>query len=226
VVFDLDGTLIDSYRAITASVNHARAAFEMAPMSEPVVRRHVGRGLEALMADVLEDPGRVPEGVRLFRDRYAEVYRSQTDLLPAAMRTVRELHRRGYPMAVASNKPARFGEAILRDLGLLPYLNAVQGPDRAGRAKPDPTMIRLCLGSMAVVPREAVYVGDMVVDVQSAARAEIPVVLVAGGSSDESELAGTGELVLRRLDTLLDLLPPLPARGRAFPDAASERRSG
>ena len=74
VVFDLDGTLIDSYEAIADSVNHARAAHGLSPMTDGEVRRRVGRGLESLIADVI-GPYHVTDGVRLFRERYAEVFR-------------------------------------------------------------------------------------------------------------------------------------------------------
>ncbi|HKQ60212.1 MAG TPA: HAD hydrolase-like protein, partial [Candidatus Polarisedimenticolaceae bacterium] len=131
VVFDLDGTLVDSYAAIAASVNHARAHFGLAELPAAVVRRTVGRGLEALLAELL-GPQRVELGVRLFRERYAETFAAATIALPGAAQTLGELTRRGYVLAVASNKPARFSDPILAALGLRPYLRSVEGPDLAG----------------------------------------------------------------------------------------------
>jgi phosphoglycolate phosphatase len=219
IVFDLDGTLIDSYPAIATSVNAARRAFALDPLPEAEIRRHVGRGLEALMVDVL-GPDRASAGAALFRERYAEVYPSGTSALPGALETVRELHSRGYRMAVASNKLSRFGRAILEQLGVGACFATVEGPDTAGTPKPEPAMLRRCLGAMAIAPEEAIYVGDMLLDVETAARARVRAVLVSGGSSDRADLLRTGAPVLSSLVELLDLLPP-----RAKDPAAGAGRS-
>ncbi len=212
-MFDLDGTLVDSYRAIATSLDHARAGFGLSPLSQDEVRRMVGHGLESLIERVL-GPDRVEAGVRLFRERYAQVYAELTSPLPGAARVVRELRGRGYRLSLASNKPARFCDAILATLGMLDAFDTVQGPDRTGVTKPDPRMIGACLSGMGVARAAAVYVGDMVLDVESAARAGIPVLLVEGGSSTAVELASTGQRVLGSLTELLDILPVRPG-GRA-----------
>jgi len=207
IVFDLDGTLIDSYPAIAASLNHAREGHGLPPLPVEVVRAHVGRGLPALIADLV-GADHVEAGVRLFRDRYAEVVVSGTTALPHARAVVEGLAERGYGLAVASNKPATFSEAILTTLGMRPAFQAVLGPDVAGTTKPEPTMLRLCCEALGVSRREALYVGDMVLDVDTARRAGIPVVLVPGGSSSLEALRGTGEPVLADLRELFSLLPP------------------
>ncbi len=207
IVFDLDGTLIDSYPAIAASLNHAREAHGLPALPLEVVRAHVGRGLPALIADLV-GAGHVEAGVRLFRERYAEVVVSGTTALPHARAVVEALAERGYGLALASNKPAMFSEAILTTLGMRQAFRAVLGPDLAGTTKPEPTMLRLCLEALGVARPEALYVGDMVLDVDTARRAGIPVVLVPGGSSSLEALRSTGEPVLADLREILSLLPP------------------
>ena len=204
IVFDLDGTLVDSYEPIAESLNHARAQVGRPALALEIVRQRVGRGLETLIAELV-GPEHVDAGVRAFRERYAEVH-ERTRILPGVRPTLRRLAERGLRMTVASNKPARFGEAIVRRLGLAPYLLDVEGPDRAGVTKPDPLLIRRCLCSMELEPHQVVYVGDMVLDVESAARADVPVVLVAGGSSSTADLRATGQVVLERFESLLGLL--------------------
>jgi len=206
IVFDLDGTLVDSYSAIADSLNHARAGFDMPAVPEEHVRRQVGRGLEALIADLVGHD-RVLEGVRLFRERYAVVYASMTHALPGVVQTLETLAARGYPMTVASNKPARFGKAIVDALGLSTFLLGVHGPDTVGSTKPDPAMLHRCLEDMQTGVRSTVYVGDMVLDVETAACAGVPVILVDGGSSAESDLRATGQRCIAGLPELLDLLP-------------------
>jgi phosphoglycolate phosphatase len=206
IVFDLDGTLIDSYPAIAASVNRAREAFGLPALPEEEVRVHVGRGLETLIADLV-GPTRVVEGVGLFREHYARVYASGTTALPRAEEVVRALAERGFALAVASNKPARFSEDILRTLGMRAAFREVQGPDLAGTTKPEPEMLRLCRKALSVEADETLYVGDMVLDVETARRAGVAVVLVPGGSSSPAELRATGERLLAGLPDLLSLLP-------------------
>ena len=210
IVFDLDGTLVDSYDAIADSLNHARRHFGMPPLPVERVRASVGHGLEALVAGLLGRE-RIDEGVRLFREHYANIYSAKTFALPGVVTTLRRLAGRGYTIAVASNKPVRFGEAIVRDLGMSDFLVSVQGPDRVGSTKPEPAMIRRCLEEMSIEAGRAVYVGDMVLDVETAARAGVPVVLVSGGSSNERDLRATGQTLLDSFQELLDLLPAHPS---------------
>jgi phosphoglycolate phosphatase len=206
LIFDLDGTLVDSYAAIAESLNHARSRFALGPLDEATVRRCVGRGLEVLVAELL-GPDRVEQGVALFRERYAEVYAARTSALPGVARTLRGLRERGYRMAVASNKPARFSNAILQQLDLHAPFGWVAGPDLVGSAKPEPAMLRSCLERLDTRAVHAVYVGDMVLDVETAGRAGVAVALVPGGSSSLAELQATGQHVLERFEDLLRLLP-------------------
>jgi phosphoglycolate phosphatase len=110
-------------------------------------------------------------------------------------------------MSVASNKPARFSGPILDHFGLGQLFDAVEGPDTAGSTKPDPVMIRRCLAAMEVAPAEAVYVGDMVLDVESGDQAGVGVLLVAGGSSPLESLGRTGRPVLDSIRRLPEMLP-------------------
>jgi len=217
LVFDLDGTLVDSYGPIAASLNHARAQFALPPLTPEAVRRTVGRGLESLVADLV-GPERVEAGVRLFREHYARVFAEDTHVLPEVSETLDALHAAGFRMAVASNKPARFSDPILEQAGLASTIACVAGPDVVGSHKPDPEMIHHCLEQLGAGPHEAVYVGDMVLDVESAARAGVPVLLVSGGSSSTEALARTGQRVLSSFGVLRTILPPVagPARQAGF----------
>lgn len=211
LIFDLDGTLVDSYTAITASLNHACGHFGLPPFAAEQVRLMVGHGLEHLVAEVLGED-RVQTGVRLFREHYAKVYAEGTFPLPEALETIRTLRERGYGMAVASNKPAHFSEAILAAFDMLTYFDSVEGPDTAGVTKPEPTMVRRCLQAMQVTADRALYIGDMVLDVETASRAGLAVVLVPGGSSPEDELRRTGAPVLSSLAGLLEMLQGVDRR--------------
>lgn len=215
IVFDLDGTLVDSYAAIAASLNHARGRFGMEPLNAAEVRRRVGRGLETLISEVIGEE-HVEEGVRAFREHYALAWEPLTFALPGASTALRELHRRGYRLGVATNKPARFAGPILDRLALGRFLDTVEGPDTAGGAKPDPVMLSRCLSVLGSPADESLYVGDMVLDVETASRAGVPVILVPGGSSPRDDLLETGQRVIDSILDLLDVLPKAPSPRRAL----------
>ena len=169
VVFDLDGTLIDGYAAIGDALGYAMRRLGEAELPAPRVRRMVGHGLERLLEDAV-GPARAAEGVRLFRERYPEVAVEKSHLLPGVRETVEELDARGHPMAVASNKPARFSRMILEAKGIGDRFRAVGGPDADTPAKPDPAMLLRLMADARATPLETVVVGDMEVDLRIRAR--------------------------------------------------------
>ncbi len=214
ILFDLDGTLLDSYEAIAESLNAARSAFALPSFTHAEVVHRVGHGLESLMAEALGEE-RVAEGVRIFRERYRLVCLEKSRLLPGVAATLRELAARGYCMAVITNKPAYFSRRILDHLGVGDLFPVLYGPDLAP-AKPDPEMARRCLQELDCEPREAILVGDMLVDRETARRAGIAFFAVPTGSeSREALLAAGAERFLERFEDLLACLPPLSGGGKA-----------
>ena len=207
VLFDFDGTLADSFAAITASTNHVRASYGLPPLAEAEVRGYVGYGLDNLMADLV--PGApVDEAVARYRAHHAAIMISQTRLMPGAAEAIPELARRGLRLGVCSNKRVEFTRALVSALGLGEYFTCVLGPDDVGgRAKPDPAMLLEGLNRLGISAPEALYVGDMIVDVQTARAADITVWII---SND-----GTGEFVPvdggPRPDHVLRSLAELPA---------------
>ena len=207
VIFDLDGTLIDSYGAITACFNHARVSLGLPALAEEEVRPMVGHGLEALMEQAV-GAEQMAEGVRLFRVRYDTICEARTQVLPGVAATVAELHRRGFRLGVATNKPVRFAERLLRALDLMPPIAAVHGPGGSTPAKPHPAMLQSVLADLDVGRHACVYVGDMGVDVETARHAGLRVWLVPTGSASRAEVDAAGaDRVLDRFEALLPLLP-------------------
>jgi phosphoglycolate phosphatase len=188
VLFDFDGTLADSYRAITASVNRVRAHYNLAPLTPEQVRPHVGRGLPHLLEHCM--PGADPElAQRLYREHHPSVLESGTILLPGALDALRALHERGLKIAICSNKPVPFTRTLLRVLGLNPFVDAAVGPEDVPRPKPAPDMILEALKRLQVSADEAIYVGDMTVDIQTARGAGVSVWVVPTGSDTQEALA-------------------------------------
>ncbi|MCH7779838.1 MAG: HAD family hydrolase [Acidobacteria bacterium] len=219
LILDLDGTLVDSYRPIAESLNHARAHYHLEPLDLSTVRAEVGHGLEQLIGRWI-GADRIEDGVRLFRERYGEVFQSATEPLPGVDAALRRLAHAGYRLALASNKPARFSRVILRHLGWESLFSAVEGPDTVGSAKPDPAMLLACLAALGTPADRTRYVGDMPLDEISGGRAHLAVILVRGGSASETDLRNAGSPVLTGFAALPEFLSDLgwPVRPAPAPE--------
>ena len=191
VVFDLDGTLIDSYRAIHECLNLVRTTYGREPVTLEECRRLVGHGLDVLIERAI-GAADAPAGVALFRKRYAEIGPALTELLPEVDAVTAELARRAVRLAVASNKPSVFSEQLLDALGLGGRIPHVVGPGPDFPPKPRPEMVHHVLAAMGVAPADALFVGDMEVDVATARNAGMKVAVLPTGSCTREELADAG----------------------------------
>jgi HAD superfamily hydrolase (TIGR01509 family) len=107
--------------------------------------------------------------------------REQTRLYPGVLETLRRLHDSGLGLAICSNKAVQFTQDLVQNLGLSPYISEVLGPESVGAAKPDPAMLLEACRRLKVSREEAIYVGDMSIDVHAGQAAGIPVYLVNVG---------------------------------------------
>ncbi len=206
LLFDLDGTLVDSYAPICESLNTARAAFGLPPHDLSAVRAMVGHGLESLIASNVGS-ARTDAGVVLFRERYRSVFRQGTHALPGAAATLRTLAGLRFRMGIVSNKPAYFTREILVNLGFGTLFGAVWGPERVTRPKPDPEMLLCALEELGSQPGEALAVGDMPIDISAARAAGMRVCAVPTGSASADELRAAGpDYFIEGLESLLSLL--------------------
>lgn len=166
----------------------------------------VGMGLDVLVARAVGAEN-LAEGVRLFRERYETVGLESTRLLPGAESVTRRLFERGIPLAIASNKPARFTRPLLEAFGLSQRFGFVAGPDDGFPPKPAPHMVFMALGTLGIPAKDAVYVGDMPVDVATARAAQVPVIVVPTGSATPGELlACSPDAIVENLEGLLPFL--------------------
>ena len=187
VLFDFDGTLADSYAAITASVNHVLEHHGRPTLTEAQVRSLVGHGLVNLMANIL--PGiDLQAAAELYRTHHPTVMESHTRLLPGVAEGLAALKEAGIKLGVCSNKLAYFTRALLQILEIEGYFDVVLGPEDAGAAKPDPAMVLKALDVLGVPKTEALYVGDMEVDIETGRRAGVETWVLPTGSNDEATL--------------------------------------
>ncbi len=203
VLFDFDGTLVDSYGAITASVNHVRSLHGLAALGESEVRRHVGRGMLHLLQHTVPGFDLEVDAAR-YREHHPSVLRSGTRLLPGAAEVLETFHSHRTKLAVCSNKPNAFTRELVAILGLSEFFTAVLGPDDVQRIKPAPDMLLAALNKLRVKASEALYVGDMVVDIETARGAGVDVWVVPTGSNERAALEAARPD--RVLDNLLQLV--------------------
>jgi phosphoglycolate phosphatase len=204
VLFDFDGTLADSFGAITASVNHVRQHHGWPILTEEEVRGLVGHGLEHLMQQVA--PGDPQHNAELYRQHHPQVMASLTRLLTGVEEGLPKLFAAGIKMAVCSNKPPRFTKQLVDELELAPFFTGVYGPGEL-KPKPDPEMIFHALKDMHTSPERALFVGDMTIDIETARNAGIAVWVLPTGSHDRATLeAAQPDRIFEDFHQLTDLL--------------------
>jgi phosphoglycolate phosphatase len=188
VLFDLDGTLVDSYAALAEAVNYARRAHGLHELSAARIREFVGDGLERLLQRAFERSD-VPRSVQdAFESRYDEICCHESKVLADVEATLEALAAHGVAMAVCTNKPTSFSRKILEFLQLAPYFRAIVGPDVAGARKPDARHVLHTLEATECAPADALFVGDMPIDVRAARNSGMDVAVVATGSSSAEQL--------------------------------------
>lgn len=207
VVFDLDGTLIDAYPAIYRSFNHTMRACGYPPQETQVICRAVGWGDANLLRPFVK-PEDLPEALSVYRKHHAMSLLSGTKLFPGVRQLLSALKKRGYRLAVASNRPTRFSLIVLRHCGIRGFFDKVLCGDKVKKGKPDPEILRRIMAALRVPPARTVYTGDMFIDVQTARRAGCHPVAVVTGSSTRAELKKEKpEAILPAVRDLLKLLP-------------------
>lgn len=207
VLFDLDGTLVDSYAALADAVNFARGQQGLHELSAASIRDLIGDGLDTLLQRAF-DVADVPLSVKnAFESRYDEICCESSKVLSDVETTLETLHGFGVAMAVCTNKPTSFSKKILTFLQLAPYFRAIVGPDLAGARKPDAQHVLHTLQATGCDVSDALFVGDMPIDVHAARNSGIDVAVVATGSSTADALrASKPDHYLERFSDLVKVV--------------------
>jgi phosphoglycolate phosphatase len=212
LIFDLDGTLLDSLEDIADAANAALTDAGYAPHPLDAYRHFVGNGLKTLMRRTV--PENVDEtAIAALHEGMARHYennwRNKTRPYAGVPQMLEHLSGHGLPMAVLSNKAHFFAEMIIRHFfPMVPFVR-VQGKTETGKAKPDPAMALTIAGDMGVRPEHIAFVGDSGVDMDTAVAAEmLPVGVLWGFRSEEELLAHGACRILRRPLEIMDICNP------------------
>jgi phosphoglycolate phosphatase len=186
VLFDLDGTLIDSLPDLAAAVNRLLVGEGREPLAADRIKAMVGDGAGTLVERAFAAAGGLPgPDVAPYLARFLADYEPRsaetTRPWPGVEDALAELRRRGLSLAVCTNKPSRATEEVLGALGLTRFFDIVVGADDAPALKPDPAHVAVILTRLGLRPQQAVMVGDSINDVLSAKAAGVATVVVSFG---------------------------------------------
>ena len=187
VLFDLDGTLIDSAPDIRAAVNELLARHHLGPLTLDEVKSMIGNGVRKLVERAFAattgplSPAELQDEYMAMVDIYANHLTGLTRLMPGVRDALDALHGEGVLLGVVTNKPQRFIETILDHFRLAALFGAVIGGDAGVAKKPAPDMLLAALEEFGANPWEAVMVGDSVSDVKAARAAGTFAIIVRGG---------------------------------------------
>src|SRR5208282_4205205 len=211
LIFDLDGTLIDSKVDLIHSVNAMLRELGRAELAEETISGYIGHGAPKLVARALGDGCTEEERQRAldFFLRYYEAYKMDTTCAyPGVAETLEKLAK--VPMAVLTNKPMRISVRILDAMGLSKYFRAIYGGNSFETKKPDPLGARTILKELGAAAQETLLVGDSEVDVQTARNAGTLAAAVNYGFGVHDREAYPADVYLDRFDELATLLGSEP----------------
>jgi phosphoglycolate phosphatase len=189
LVFDLDGTLIDSRLDLANSVNAAREHMDMPPLKNETVYSYVGNGVDVLIKRAMGEGAserELQKAKEFFFDYYRVHMLDDTTLYPGTTEALERISAAGIKMAVLTNKPVRFSTAILEGLGIAPLFQCIYGGNSFEQKKPHPMGLEAIEKECGATREDCVMIGDSAVDVRTARNAKVPVWGVSYGFQPES----------------------------------------
>jgi phosphoglycolate phosphatase len=207
LIFDLDGTLIDSKEDLIHSVNAMLTELGRGELAEETISGYIGHGAPQLVARALGDGSTEEErhrGLQFFLSYYELHKMDMTCPYPGVAETLEQLA--SMPMAVLTNKPVRISVRILEAMGLAKYFRAIYGGNSFETKKPDPLGATTILRELGAEPRGALLVGDSEVDVQTARNAGTLAAAVNYGFGMHDRRSYPADIYLDRFGELVTLL--------------------
>jgi phosphoglycolate phosphatase len=215
IVFDLDGTLVDTAPDLMGTLNTVLGEEGLPPLPYEMAPLLVGRGAKVMLERGFAADGQPldePEASRLF-DRYIEVYLGRiadhSRPFPGVLDALDRLEAQGAILAVCTNKRTDLSLAVMNALDLTKRFKVIVGPDMAPRPKPDASHLLRTVELAGGDPERAVMVGDSINDVLAAKNAGIPVVVVSFGYTDIPAKDLGGDALIDRFDELYDAVAKL-----------------
>ena len=235
VIFDLDGTLVDTAPELGDAVNDTLESLGLAPVPEALVRDWIGYGTRELMAracahvvgspvDLLCRSSTIESAMRLFSRHYAARCGTRARPYPGVEATLQGLRGFSVRTALVTNKERQYASSLLHSLDLLRYFDPLVAGDTLPEKKPHPLPLQFCLRAHAIRPERALFVGDSSIDVETARNAAVLVWLVPYGYNRGRPIAASHpDRVIATVTEVLDAVSTEHGVGR---DVAASRRCG
>lgn len=207
LIFDLDGTLVDSLRGITASLNHALAASGLPAHPPESVRGFIGNGARILIrraAPADADESLLHTVEQAFKSHYDLTWSDGTSVYDGIHELLDALQQRGHPLAVLSNKPHPFTAAIVSEMFPAVRFSAVLGQRHGIPHKPDPAGALEIAANLHLPPEHCTLIGDSTMDLETARSSGMRAVAVTWGFQDREQLLAAGA------DVMIDSPEELP----------------
>ncbi len=214
IVYDLDGTLVDSAQMVSAILNEMRLQQGLSLCAPETLTPWLSLGGEDLIRHALEvrDDSKIIEYLNEFRRRYFLKPTDPHSLYPGVRIVLERLRDQGFLMAICTNKPRRLALKVLEESGIRDFFDFVNAGGDLPSKKPDAGNLQACLDFFSVKRDEALLVGDSTVDQTMAQRAQVPFVFFKGGYDD-----GVDEsLVWQVIEHHGELLPCIRFEEEAF----------
>ena len=202
IVFDLDGTLIDTAPDLTNALNHALKLHGHRPVEAERVREAVGRGAPAMIFEALGTGVGTDDILADFLVHYEANIAAESRPFPGAVAALEGLREAGAKLAVCTNKRERLAKLLLETLGIDHHFAAIAGRDTFGVSKPHPGHLLGTIATSGGTAARAVMVGDSAIDIQAAAAAGIPSVLVSFGYCTPPPEGPRPGAIIDRFETL------------------------
>ena len=190
IVFDLDGTLIDTAPDLVRATNHVLASINLAPVTMGKLRNWVGFGARRMIVEGLADAGLELDEIKVdrlleeFLTFYADNIALESKPYPGAVAALDNLEAQGHNFAICTNKSEALAKKLMQTLNLADRFAAITGRDTFAVSKPDPGHLLGTLDIAGGNPRRAIMVGDSITDINTAKAAGIPVIGVTHGYTD------------------------------------------
>lgn len=208
IVFDLDGTLVDTAPDLLDSLNHCLATVDMEPVKSEDINRIVGFGSRVMIerAFALRQrhlaEGQLDALQAIFLDHYTANVPGRSQPFPGAIEAIERFQAAGYTTAVCTNKLEGMSLSLLEALGVIGHFKAICGGDTFPMRKPDPGHLLRTITMAGADPERAVMVGDSRTDIDTAKAAGIPVIAVDFGYTDRHVSAFEPSRVISGFDEL------------------------
>jgi HAD superfamily hydrolase (TIGR01549 family) len=187
IIFDLDGTLIDSFQAINDAFDAVFLKFEERVLSDSESKSYVGVPLEDLLGEMFGKENQ-DEAIKIFRNRYKEVCFEKTVLIKGVKELLVYLKDKGKSLNIATNKTGDISRDILKYLNIDKLFDYVYGVYDGMEGKPSPEMLNKILENTGYKKSDAAFIGDSPIDIMTAKKAGVSMLSVASGNHKYDEL--------------------------------------